>query len=88
MTTRVWHNFRDTADGDDQCTRCEVVVTVEAHMTFTHPCPVPDCANPKNPDRGCVFIPKGDGPCVCIYCGRSGDRDHELDLEELTVPPE
>lgn len=83
VTTPNWHRFRDTTDGDDQCTHCEAVVAPEAHITFTYPCPVPDCANPKNPDRGCVFIPAKESACACVYCGRSGDRDHETDGDVL-----
>lgn len=81
VTAPTWHRFRDTDDGDDLCTRCRVAVTTEAHMTFTHPCPVPACPSTKNPDDGCVMVVRRDGPCWCLYCHRSGDRDHETDPE-------
>lgn len=76
-----WHRFRDTDEGDEQCSRCGVVVDWEAHMTFTMPCPAGDCPSAKNPDRGCVFVPSKDSACRCIYCGRSGDRDQETEPE-------
>lgn len=85
MTTTPanWHRFTDTDEGDEQCSRCAVVVDWEAHMTFTIPCPAGDCPSKHNPDRGCVFVPSKDSePCKCIYCGRTGDRDHETDDDE------
>lgn len=86
--TPKWHQFRDTEDGDDQCARpgCRVVVTLEAHMTFTHPCPVPMCTSPKNPDDGCLMTAHRDGASRCLYCGRSGragDRDDEAAEDTL-----
>lgn len=75
--TPRWHQFHETEDGDDACSSCGVVVTLDAHMTFTHPCPVPPCTGKQNAGDGCVMHPYRDGPCRCLYCGRSGDRDHE-----------
>jgi hypothetical protein len=75
-TNTSWHKFDETEDGDEQCTRCRVIVSVEAQMTFSIPCPAGDCsASRKNPDDHCVFVPRHSGPSCCIYCGRQGDRE-------------
>lgn len=73
MRAKDWHHFRETTDGNDVCARCETQVTLDAHMTFTLPCPAGDCPSPKNPDRGCYFVAHGTNPARCLFCGRTGD---------------
>lgn len=70
-----WHRFDETDDGDEACTRCRVVVSPEAQMTFSIPCPAGECAGKASPDGACVFVPRRSGPSCCIYCGRAGDKD-------------
>ena len=74
MTTN-WHRFVETAEGDEQCSSCDCVVSIEAHLTFTLPCPVPPCSSRANPDTGCVFVPGRGEVAACIYCGHRGSRD-------------
>jgi hypothetical protein len=73
--TNTWHRFQDTDEGDDRCDRCACVVSLEAHMTFTLPCPVPACTSKSNPDAGCLFAPGKAGVATCVYCGHSGTRE-------------
>jgi len=93
-TPSTWHRFVEDEVGDDTCGRCHVQVTLEAHMTFSLACPAGDCPSPKNPDRGCVFAPAGSAPARCLFCGRSGARDGEVEdtstlpLEDLTDDPD
>jgi hypothetical protein len=85
-----WHRLEPTHDGDDECTRCGVVVTPEAQQTFTLLCPQPPCAGDKNPDDACVFVPGRGEVCHCLYCGRAGSKNApppepeliDLDLED------
>lgn len=70
----TWHQFKETPNGDDECGRCAVVVSPDAHLTFTLPCPAGDCPSSSNPDRGCVFAPTRLGVSGCVYCGRGGGR--------------
>lgn len=86
-TTPKWHQFHDNEDGDDTCSRCLVVVTIEAHETFTHPCPVPRCTGKQNSGDGCVMSPYRGGTCRCLYCGRVGRRGAEP-VEEERLDPE
>lgn len=88
MKTPHWHDFIEDDLGDDTCARpnCGVQVTLEAHMTFSLPCPVSDCSSPKNPDPGCAFAPAGSEPARCLFCGRTGSRDGEVpDTSEIPL---
>lgn len=77
--TKQWHPFREDDFGDDKCGRCAATVTLEAHMTFTLPCPVPACPSAQNPDTGCAFAPNEsrNNLSTCLYCGRPGEREGE-----------
>jgi hypothetical protein len=74
VSAKNWHHFRENEVGDDVCTRCEVQVTLEAHMTFSRPCPTPPCPAKANPDTGCLFSPRRSAVSACVFCGNPGSQ--------------
>jgi hypothetical protein len=86
--TKKWHDFREDEFGEDVCRGCGCTVTLEGHMTFTLPCPVPACTSPKNPDSGCAFSPNArrDNLSSCLYCGRPGERAGEESHPHAGIP--
>lgn len=74
-----WHSWQESAEGDEVCAECGVVVSPDALHAFTLACPSPECEAGLNPDHGCVMAtaPARENTkshVSCVYCGRPGGR--------------
>ncbi len=82
-----WHRLNETAEGDEQCSRCHVVIDPRAAQSFILLCPQPPCPAMSNPDDGCVFVPGRAAAPACLYCGRMGGKGNPHDDDEPEFEP-